>query len=198
MRIVHFAGICGCGKTEIIRRVCSGRKADFIANNEQSADRLRGVCRNVDSFPFRSPCARIRQYSYRIDMMKEHDPEVIITEPPGNCMEVSAPMLNQIFVSDKKSEIGPLITVVDGRKIISGISKRDSEGLRIFNMIDESDVVVVSFSDMLSDEDMKTVIDIVSDINTDAKVIFSEPESDLSELADIVFGDAKYYRPLYN
>ena len=198
MRIVHFAGFFGCGKTEIIRRICGNRKADFIANNEESADRLKDICRNVDSFPFRSPCARIRQYGYRIDMIKEHDPEIIITEPPGNCMEVSAPMLNQIYVSDKKTDIGPLITVIDGRKMIPGISKRDSEGLRIFNMVDESDVVVVSFSDMLSDDDLKKIVGLVSEINPDAKLIFSDPESDLSELADMVFGDTKYRRPLFN
>ena len=198
MRIVHFAGFYKCGKTEIIKRICEGRKADFIANNEPSADELKDVCKKVDSFPLRSPCARIRQYSYRIDMMKEHSPDIIITEPPGNCMEVSAPMLNQIFVNDKKTDIGPLITVVDGRKMIPGISKRDSEGLRIFNMIDESDVVVVSFSDMLSDDDKKAIMGIVSEINHDAKLIFSEPDSDLSELQGMVFGDAKYTRPLYN
>ena len=198
MRIVHFAGFYKCGKTEIIKRVCEGKKADFIANNEPSADELKDVCKKVDSFPLRSPCARIRQYSYRIDMMKEHSPDIIITEPPGNCMEVSAPMLNQIFVNDKNTEIGPLITVVDGRKIVSGISKRDSEGLRIYNMIDESDVVAVSFSDMLSGDDRKSIIGIVSEINPDAKLVFSEPDSDLSELKELVFGDAKYTRPLYN
>ena len=198
MRIVHFAGFYQCGKTEIIRRICEGRKADFIANNEPSAEALKGICMNVDSFPLRSPCVRIRQYGYRIDMMKGHSPEIVITEPPGNCMEVSAPMLNQIFVTDKNVDIGPLITVVDGRKMIAGISKRDSEGLRIFNMVDESDVVVVSFSDLLSDDDRKSVIGIVSEINPDARLLFSEPDSDLSELQDLVFGDAKYTRPLYN
>ena len=198
MRLVHFAGFQGSGKTSVIGRICRGMNADFIANNEPSAEAMKGICRNVDFFPFKSPCARMRQYTFRLDLMLQKRPSTVITESPGNCQEVSAPMLNQIFVNDKKTEIGPLITVVDGRKMISGISKRDSEGLRIFNMIDESDVVVVSFSDMLSDDDKKTVIGIVSEINTDAKVIFSEPESDLSELADIVFGDAKYYRPLYN
>ena len=197
MRIVHFAGFFKSGKTEIIRRICEGKGADFIANNEPSADMLKGVCRNVDSFPFRSPCARIRQYSYRMDMMREHSPAIVITEPPGNCMEVSAPMLNQIYV-EKSAEVGPLITVIDGRKMTSGISKRDSEGLRMYNMIDESDVVVVSFSDMLSDDDRKEIGDIVSEINPDAKLIFSEPEGDLTELQDLVFGDAKYNRPLFN
>ena len=65
-------------------------------------------------------------------------------------------------------------------------------------MIDESDVVVVSFSDMLSDDDRKEIGDIVSEINPDAKLIFSEPEGDLTELQDLVFGDAKYNRPLFN
>ena len=197
MRLVHFAGFAGSGKTSLIESICD-RNTDCIMNNEQSAERLKDKCRNVDFFPFKSPCARIRQYSFRIDLMKEKGPSIIITEPPGNCMEVSAPMLNQIYVNDKKADIGPLITVVDGRKMISGISKRDSEGLRIFNMVDESDVVVVSFSDMLSDAEKKAIAEMVSEINPDAKLIFSEPNSDLSELKALVFGDARYTRPLYN
>ena len=198
MRLVHFAGFQGSGKTGIIGRICKDKNADFIANNEPSANALKSSCRNVDFFPFKSPCARMRQYTYRLDMMLQKGPSMVITEPPGNCQEVSAPMLNQIFVNNKEIELGPLITVVDGRKISRGISKNDSEGLRIFNMIDESDAVVVSFSDFLSDDDKKAIVGIVSEINPDSKVFFSEPDSDLSKLSDLVFGDAKYSRPLYN
>ena len=197
MRLVHIAGFTGSGKTSIVERICSGN-VDFIANNEQSSEQLKDRCRNVDFFPFKSPCARVRQSIFRVDLMRDKGPSVIITEPPGNCLEVSAPMLNQIYVNNKEIDLGPLITVIDGRLIKKDVSKRDSEGLRLYNMIDESDVVAVSFSDMLSDDDRKSIIGIVSEINPDAKLVFSEPDSDLSELKELVFGDAKYTRPLYN
>ena len=197
MRLVHFAGFVGSGKTSVIESICDG-SVDLIANNEQSAEKAKDKCRNVDFFPFKSPCARIRQYAYRVDLMKEKEPSIVITEPPGNCMEVSAPMLNQIFVNDKEVELGPLITVMDGRKLCEGVSKRTSEGLRMFNMIDESDVIVVTFADMIDDTSKKNIVEMISVINEDAEVIFSGPNSDRSRIRDIVFGDAKYNRPLYN
>ena len=198
MRLVQIAGFVGSGKTGVIREICKGEKTDFIANNEQSAESLRGICGHVDFFPFKSPCARIRQYSFRVEAMEKNAPEVLITESPGNCQEVSAPMLNQFYINRKDIELGPLITVIDGRKMASGVSKRDSEGLRMYNMIDESDAVIVSFSDMLTDDEMKSIRETISVINEDAKVFFSSPGCDLSEVKGLVFGDSKYSRPLYN
>ena len=197
MRLVHFAGFAESGKTTVIESICDGN-TDFIANNERSAERLKNICRNVDFFPFKSPCARIRQYAFRVDLMKEKGPSVVITEPPGNCLEVSAPMLNQIFVNDKEIELGPLITVMDGKKMGEGISKRTSDGLRMFNMVDESDVVIVSFSDLIDDASKNEIAETVSSINEDAEIIFSSPDSDRSRIREIVFGDAKYNRPLNN
>ena len=197
MRLVHFAGFVGSGKTTVIEGICDG-SVDLIANNEQSADKVRDNCRNVDVFPFKSPCARIRQYAYRVDLMKEKRPSVLITEPPGNCLEVSAPMLNQIFVNDRGVELGPLITVIDGRKLCEGVSKRTSEGLRMYNMIDESDVIIVTFSDLIDDTSRKNIAMMISTINEDAEIIFSSPDNDRSRIRDIVFGGAKYNRPLYN
>ena len=197
MRLVHFAGFTGSGKTSLIERICDDG-TDFIANNEQSSESLKGKCRSVDFFPFKSPCARIRQYAYRVDLMKERKPMIVITEPPGNCLEVSAPMLNQIYINDKDVELGPLITVMDGRKVSEGISKRTSEGLRLFNMADESDVIIITFSDMIDDTAKMSIVDTLSAINEYARIIFSGPDSDVSEIRKIVFGDTKYSRPLYN
>ena len=198
MRLIHFAGFQGSGKTDVIRRVCEGRRPDFIANNEASAESMKDVCRHVDFFPFKSPCARIRQYSYRVDLMGQNSPDVLITESPGNCQEVSAPMLNQIYINNKEIDLGPLITVIDGRSIKDGISKRTSEGLRLYNMIDESDAVVVTFSDLLEENEKASIGGHISSINEDAAIIFSEPGSDVSELRNVVFGDSKYTRPLFN
>lgn len=196
MRLVHFAGLPGSGKTTVIRRLCKGKNADFIANNERSAKELEPFCGHVDSFPFKSPCARIRQYSYRVGMMSQNSPSVLLTEPPGNCQEVSAPMLNQIYVNNKEIDLGPLITVIDGRMMVNGISKRNSEGLRLFNMIDESDIVIVSFADEL--DGTESIVESISSINEDSVIVLSSPESDLSAVEDAVFGDARYNRPLFN
>jgi len=68
----------------------------------------------------------------------------------------------------------------------------------MYNMVDESDVVVVTFADMIDDGSKKGIVEMISTINEDAEIIFSDPDSDRSRIRDIVFGDKKYYRPLYN
>lgn len=105
-------------------------------------------------------------------------------------------MLNQIYVNNKEIDLGPLITVIDGRMMVNGISKRNSEGLRLFNMIDESDIVIVSFADEL--DGTESIVESISSINEDAVIVLSSPESDLSAVEDAVFGDARYNRPLFN
>ena len=204
MRIVHFAGVPGSGKTSIIER--SGILSNDVAtilNNDASADMVRDRVGKVDVFPFKSPCARVRQYRYRIELIEQGPlPELLVTEPPGNCMDVSSPMLNAIYASEReKFDIGPLVTVIDGRQIVSNrASKRNTEGLRTYNMVDESDVILVSMSDMLSDDDRTDIITIIEGINEDARVIFVSivTGEGLEEVRDVVLGDSKYNRPLYN
>lgn len=197
MRLVHIAGLPKSGKTQIIKRSCGNYNFSYIANNSKSVESMMGTCKSLDLFPFKSPCARVKQYQYRVDLMARKNPEIIVTEPPGTCMEVSAPMLNQIYVSEKsRISLGPLITAVDIRKIKNGISKRKSEELILWNMIDESDVIIVTFC-----EDFKNRIyveDIIKNINSDAKILFFSLNSDVSEIEDLIFGHSTYSRPLYN
>ena len=197
MRLVHFAGFVGSGKTSVIHSLSEDHEFCFIANNKESADELKDVCPHVDDFPFKSPCARIRQYRFRFDMMLENDPKVIITEPPGNCLDVSSPMLNPIYVKDRdKIELGPLITVFSGRDLLSkGISKRTTDGLRAYNMIDESDVIILTFSDGLSEDEKNSLVSEISSINEDAKIIFFSKDS-IKEISEAVFGNMTYRRPL--
>ena len=204
MRIVHFGGVPGSGKTSVI--VESGILSDDVAvilNNDGSADMVRGHTDRVDVFPFKSPCARVRQYRYRIELIEQGElPGLLITEPPGNCMDVSSPMLNAIYAAERERfDIGPLITVVEGTNLLANrASRRNTEGLRTFNMIDESDVVLVSKSDLISDSDRDDIIDIVESINDDARVVFVSVVTGegLDVLKDMVLGDVHYNRPLFN
>ncbi|MCQ2052700.1 MAG: hypothetical protein MJZ03_02020 [archaeon] len=197
MRLVHIAGLPKSGKTQIIKRACNNHDFSYIANNFESAELMTGICKSLDLFPFKSPCARVKQYQYRVDLMAKKNPEIIVTEPPGTCMEVSAPMLNQIYVSEKdKISLGPLITAIDIKKIKNGISKRKSEELRLWNMIDESDAVIVTFC-----EDFKnraSVESMIKNVNSDVKIFFFSLNSDVSEITDLIFGHSTYSRPLYN
>lgn len=197
MRLVHIAGLPKSGKTQIIKRACSNYNFSYIANNFRSVESMMGMCNSLDFFPFKSPCARVKQYQYRVDLIARKNPEIIVTEPPGTCMEVSAPMLNQIYVSEKnRISLGPLITAIDIKKIKDGISKRESEELILWNMIDESDVIIVTFC-----EDFKNrtyVESTIKNINSDSKILFFSLNSDVSEIRDLIFGHSTYFRPLYN
>lgn len=198
MRLVLVAGMPGSGKTSVVRECSQGREFAFIANNEESAKMMDGMTDMIDTYPFKSPCARGRQLKYHVDNMAFRHPGIMISEPPGNCLEVSAPMLNPIYVSDRdRIQIGPLITVMNGREILDdGISKSSSDGLRRWNMIDESDVIVMTFTDGMSDEVKKNLSNVIRRINPDARILFFGQDND--RITEEIFGDSVYRRPLYN
>lgn len=204
MRLIHFAGMPGSGKTQIIKSsgVLSSGCA-VILNNDGSSSLLDGMCGHIDVFPFKSPCARVRQYQFRIDLiLDKFEPAVMVTEPPGNCMEVSSPMINSLYVSKKDViDFAPLFSVIDGATILTtGASKRTTDGLRVFNMIDESDVVVVSKSDLLNDDERSRISELVASLNEDATVVFTSVVTGegLDTIKELALGDREYYRPLVN
>jgi hypothetical protein len=204
MRLIHFAGMPGSGKTQIIKSsgVLSSDCA-VILNNDGSSSLIDGMCGHIDVFPFKSPCARVRQYQFRIDLiLDKFEPAVMVTEPPGNCMEVSSPMINSLYVSKKDViDFAPLFSVIDGATILTtGASKRTTDGLRVFNMIDESDAVVVSKSDLLNDDERSRISELVVSLNEDATVVFTSVVTGegLDTIKELALGDREYYRPLVN
>ena len=199
-RIVLVAGIPGSGKTTVIKEATKGHDFAFIANNEQSAKMMRDAGRNnVDVFPYRSPCARVRQFQFRISNIIERDhPDVMISEPPGNCLEMSSPMMNPLYLlKDKGVELAPLITVIDASDLMEkGMSNESTESFRYRNMINESDVVVLTFSDDIGDDARDKLRKSISSINEDATVIFFSEEEGADELSELMFGEHRYHRPL--
>ena len=198
-RIVLVAGIPGSGKTTVIKEATKGHDFAFIANNEQSAEMMRDAgCDIVDVFPYRSPCARVRQFQFRASNIIERDhPDVIISEPPGNCLEMSSPMMNPLYLlKDKGVELAPLITVIDASDLMEkGMSDKSTESFRYRNMINESDVVVLTFSDDIGDDARDELRDSISSINEGATVIFFSEEG-ADEISELMFGDYEYHRPL--
>ena len=198
MRLIVIAGIPGSGKTTIVKECCKGHDYAFVGNNEESCKLLEDDCKDYDFYPFKSPCARVRQFKYRLDLMEAKHPKVLISEPPGNCMEISSPMLNPIYINDRaRIEIGPLMTAIDANKLLEeGLSKRTTEGLRTWNMVDESDVIMLTFSEDISNEVRNNLRSIIAKINPDAKVLFFPDEK--SAITECIFGNMGYYRPLNN
>ncbi len=200
-RIVLVAGIPGSGKTTVIREATRGHDIVFISNNDQSAAMMKDAgCDIVDTFPFRSPCARVRQFQFRVsNIIDQYHPDVIVSEPPGNCLEMSSPMMNPLYLlKDKGIELAPLITVIDASDLIQkGMSDESTESFRYRNMINESDVVVLTFSDDIDDDARDGLRDSISTINEGATVIFfSEGKEGADELSELMFGEHGYHRPL--
>lgn len=198
MRIAVIAGLPGSGKTTVGKAACAGRKVTYIANNPRSEDAVRDVVTVADHYPYKSPCARVRQFSYRIELHASDDVPIIVSEPPGNCLEQSSPMLNPIYAADRSCDIAPLITVLDGRIPANGaISKRNTDGLRVYRMVEESDVLALTFSDHLSQSDRALAVDNLREINEDCEIVFCSPSDGYARISELIFGDAKYSRPLY-
>ena len=199
-RIVLVAGIPGSGKTTVIKEATKGHDFAFIANNEQSAEMMRDAgCDIVDVFPYRSPCARVRQFQFRVSNIIERDhPDVMISEPPGNCLEMSSPMMNPLYLlKDKGVELAPLITVIDASDLMEkGMSDKSTESFRYRNMINESDVVVLTFSDGIDDDERDKLRKSISSINEDATVIFFSEDEGADEMSELMFGERMYHRPL--
>ena len=200
MRLVVVAGKCGSGKTTLVKNSAKGNRFTFIGSNRHSAEEMEGTAVIVDSYPLKSPCARVRQYSYRVELHSKDDVPIIISEPPSGCLEQSSPMLNPIYANQRDVySIGPLITAVDGRGIVSEILvPRFTEGLRMHNMIEESDVIAVTFSDLLSDEERGKAERIIRDINDTCEIVFCTMDGEGSDrISELIFGDSEYTRPLY-
>lgn len=200
MRLVVVAGKCGSGKTTLIKNAAKGNRFTFIGSNHKSAEELKDAATIVDSYPLKSPCARVRQYTYRVELHSKDDVPIIVSEPPSGCLEQSSPMLNPMYVNQKDTyTIGPLITAVDGRGIVDNILiPRFTEGLRMHNMIEESDVIAVTFSDYLSEGDREAAEKKIRDINDTCEIVFCTKDGEGSErISELIFGDAQYTRPLY-
>lgn len=198
MRVCVVAGMPGSGKTAVIRSALESidsKRVAVILNNRESEESIMGSCARTDAFPFRSPCARAKQFAFRVEAIDDAD--LVICEPPGACLETSAPMINPLYVSRKDIVFAPLITVVDGRTLKDGISKSTTTGLKTWNMIFESDCVAVSFTDHLDHGDLDSISDTVHGINPDAVVIPADPDG-IAGIARMMTSEGSYRRPLVN
>ena len=199
MRISVIAGKCQSGKTTVVRYAGEGKRFTFIGSNPQSADMMRGTAAYVDNYPYKSPCARVRQFTYRADLHLDDDVPTIVSEPPGACFEQSSPILNQVYVTKKGIyELGALVSVIDGTTVSGPISRRSTDGLRMYNMIFESDVICVTRAEQLSEAQRAMIRFAVGEINGECEIVFFSPEGEgIQRMSEIIFGDSSYRRPLY-
>ncbi len=203
MRLVVLAGLRGSGKTSCLLAASRyiDTPIDFIANNPESQEMMSPVCRRTDNFPFKSPCARVRQFRFRYDLMMEGSPELLVCEPPGTCEDESSPMINPVFVKDRgKVSFGPLITFFEPEKVLEGLTSKTVQGRRLRNMADESDAAVVAHSESLTDAQRVSIAETLRSVNPDIEVLFVSLDTGegIQCLARLIESEGSYTRPLFN
>lgn len=188
MRIVLVAGFPGSGKTTLISKIASADTGVMVNNRESLSLIPEGV--RKDYFPFRSPCARPRQFLHWMEKVhKEWGVNTLIAEPPGICTETSARILTPIIAfSNDRFEIGPLITVVKSDVLDRDMTSDTSENLRIRQQICESDIVVISAAENI---DRDRASDVVRRLSPDAGILFfsSETEGSIEDVRAAIFSE---------
>ena len=204
VRIATFGGLRGSGKTVVIMSVLeeigSFEKTGVVLNNIASLETVTSKYNiKTVSFPLTAPCGRARQFSGTLEkFVTNNDLELVITETTGTCEETSAPLLNPLVAFHKDDMIiSPLFNVIDGRTLHEGIDKRTTAGLKKWQQIDESDVVIITFSEGLSENEKGSTIRTVRNINPDCRVIFYDKDGILKIVQEI-FSETGYQRAFVN
>jgi Putative GTPases (G3E family) len=204
IRIATFGGLRGSGKTVVIMSLleCMDdlERTGVILNNIASLETVTSRFNvKVVSFPLTAPCGRARQFSGTLEkFVANNDLDLVITETTGTCEETSAPLLNPLIAFQKeKMDIAPLFNVVDGRTIYDGIDKRTTAGLKKWQQIDESDVVVITFSEGLNENEKGTAVQTVRNINPDCRILFYDKDG-ISDIMKEIFSDKEYRRAFEN
>jgi Ni2+-binding GTPase involved in regulation of expression and maturation of urease and hydrogenase len=204
VRIATFGGLRGSGKTvvimSILEEIGSFDRTGVILNNVASLETVTsGYNVKAVSFPLTAPCGRARQFSGTLEkFIANNDIELVITETTGTCEETSAPLLNPLVAFHKDDMIiSPLFNVIDGRTICDGIDKRTTAGLKKWQQIDESDVVIITFSEGLDDDDRTSAVRVIRNINPDCRTVFYDKEG-ISRIIDEMFSKAGYQRAFVN
>jgi len=204
IRIATFGGLRGSGKTVVIMSVLDElrerKKVGVILNNVASLETVTsGYDIKAVSFPLTAPCGRARQFSGTLEkFIANNDLDLVITETTGTCEETSAPLLNPLIAfHNDDMVVSPLFNVIDGRTVCDGIDKRTTSGLKKWQQIDESDVVVITFSEGLEDDSKASAVQVIRDINPDCRIVFYNKEG-ISKIIEEIFSEAGYQRAFVN
>ncbi|NLL94478.1 MAG: hypothetical protein GX224_01775 [Thermoplasmatales archaeon] len=200
-RVVMVSGPAGSGKTSLVKAISGmlGRFA-FMAADEKSERALSGLCEATDHFPMRTPCARPRQFSIRLErLLDSHDVPLVVSEPPGLQGETCAPILNPLFVFEKeKYNLGRLILTLTPEDV-GDLRKNDVASQKNRLLIDEADVLVVTNSDAVEDERRPGIEKAVRSFNDACEIIFfSAADGEGAEDVARAVLEGGYSRPLVN
>jgi len=203
VRMVIIGGFLGAGKTTLITKLAKellslNVNVGLIMNDQADAlvDTQYSRALGLDSCEVSGGCFCCRFP----DLMKNAEklidtcrPQMVIAEPVGSCTDLLATVVNPLkTIYGERFEVAPLIIMVDAARALSdGFDRNDLNGYLRHHQVCEAETVVLSKSDLVSQEQMVIVRSSLKEINPSVKIIMysSITGEGLSEIMEVLNGE---------
>lgn len=182
-RVVLIGGFLGTGKTTLINKIAqqlmSEKKKIGIITNDQGQllvdtefIKVRGI--NVEEVPGGCFCCNFNKLIDNADrLIGNVDPDYIVAEPVGSCTDLIATVALPLKrYHGERFSTAPLIVLIDGPKMMDSAFDRNTLGgyLRS-HQAEEAEVLVLTKTDLLGDDDIKQLVSELKKMNPGAEII---------------------------
>ena len=173
-RLIFVGGFLGAGKTTLlyeVTRILKDRgKTVGLITNDQAADLadtslLEHTFVKVAEVSGSCFCCDFKGLRKAIDNLgKDIKPDIIIAEPVGSCTDLSATLINPMKDMMKTEvSVSPLTVLADPRRlteILDGTGDlHPSAAYIIKKQLEESDIIVLTKTDLYSEDEIGTLSD---------------------------------------
>ncbi|MCL2143639.1 MAG: hypothetical protein FWH44_05235 [Methanomassiliicoccaceae archaeon] len=182
-RMVLIGGFLGAGKTTLINKIAqkiiSEKRPIGIITNDQGQllvdtefIRVRGI--DVEEVPGGCFCCNFPKLIENAErLISSVRPEYIIAEPVGSCTDLIATValpLKKYY--GETFSTAPLVVLIDGPKLRDNAFDKDTLGgyLRS-HQAEEAEVLVLTKTDLLGEDDVSSLITKLKGMNPDAVII---------------------------
>lgn len=188
-KVAFIGGFLGSGKTTLIIKVGKklvseyGKRVAIITNDQgdvlvdtKTARDAGLAATEVVSGCF---CCRFPNFMDSADkILKEANPDIILAEPVGSCMDISATVIGplQTYYRDRFI-LAPFLVLVDA-SIILDLSRElnlssptEPAGYLISGQIHEAEVLGINKTDLTSQRELQEITDLVKRINSRARIL---------------------------
>ncbi len=170
MRVIVVGGFLGAGKTTLLSQAAKhfaaqGKSVGIITNDQAAhlvdTQLLSGSGVAVREIAGGCFCCRFEDFERTADrLFKDMRPDVILSEPVGSCMDISATVLQPMKHQwGEWAEVSPFSVLVDPRRlrqILDGENSNLPDSVRyiIKKQWEEADYLVINKIDLLSQEEL--------------------------------------------
>jgi G3E family GTPase len=187
MHIIFVGGFLGAGKTTLLaqaaKHLAAQGKRVGVITNDQAADLvdtklLAGSGVAVEEIPAGCFCCRFEDLERTAGhMFEKMRPDVLLSEPVGSCMDISATVLQPMKQRwGKWAEIFPFSVLADPRRLRqvfddANSSFPDSVRYIIKKQFEEADFVVINKTDLITPEELAALKPNIASVWSDAKIL---------------------------